>query len=199
MQAQTFGNAGQTRLFQQSLRLGPAHAHGVFHRTFKKITDKQQHDEIEQKRRHHLVHAQPGFQQSRTQQHKRARQHGKHRRHRQHKGRWNRPGAQEHRHDGSGIKLRLGADVPQLGFEGHSNSQTGKDQRRCPVQRFKKRKLRPNRPSDDLTQNRKRIGPSQQRQQARNNDRRHQRGSGQTQPAGKCRVRDRLKPHGRLP
>ena len=112
VQAQTRNQPGQPRLRYQRRRFWPAHACGVLHRTFQQIADDQQHDKIEQKRGHHLVHAKFGFQQHWTQQQDRPRQHRHSRRDRQHKRRTNRPRSQQYRHHSTRIKLRFGSDVP---------------------------------------------------------------------------------------
>ena len=126
--------------------LRPTHRGRILHRPVEHHRHEQQHDEIEQQRRDHLVHTQPDAQQRGDQQQQCP---GNHRRD-HHRGIQQRgmriepgPAMQSTDHDRSkcaGIELALGPDVEEARAKSDRNGETGQDQRRGAGQRFAPRK-----------------------------------------------------------
>ena len=178
MQPFALDDARQLRLGDDFLRLRPAKAHRILEHAFQQHRDEQQHDEVEQQRGHHLVDAEAGLEDRRAKQQQSA---GKHRRQHDdgdedHRGQRQRAGAEYDCNDATDIKLRLSADVPQLGAEGDRDGKTGEDQRSGAGQRLKQGELRAGGTLGDEVKDRQRRsagGKHQQRgDEQRGNDRR---------------------------
>ena len=122
----------QLGLGQHRRRLRPAHAHRVLERALQHHLDEQQHDEVEEQRRDHLVDAEADLEERGHQQQHRtgggtAHEHGR-------QGERCRQGddaaAQDDGGQRPGIELALAADVPELGPEGDGGGKAGEDQGR---------------------------------------------------------------------
>ena len=180
--------------------LRPAQAHRVAHRPFEQQADDQQGDEIEQQRGHHLVHAQPQLEPSRS-QHEQCPGQGagdQYQRNQQRAAAGDRTRAQGHGGDRTHIELALGADVPEPGPERHRHRQPGQDQRRGAGQGLAEREPRAEARHRHLPVGGADVGagePQRHRGQRQRQHDRRQRCAGH-EPAR--RMGARLKPHGAL-
>ena len=72
VQAEAGDDARQPRLGDQRRRLRPAERQRVLERALEQHRDEEQHDEVEEQRRHHLVDAEADLEERRAEEQQRA-------------------------------------------------------------------------------------------------------------------------------